>query len=146
MSSVNNEQDLGVTIDNELKFSNDTKRSATGASSTMGLIKCTISTCSLKVISLLYKELVHPKLEVGMSLASPYFKKDIKFVGICRDIPLVISGMQELSYPVRLSKLNLPTFVLVYRKNRGDTILPNKLLRNSILPALFLICWYQCKN
>ena len=73
LSSVNNEQDLGVTIDNELKFSTHAKRSAAGASSTLGLIKCTISTCSSKVISLLYKGLVHPKLEVGMSLASPYF-------------------------------------------------------------------------
>ena len=52
LSSVNNEQDLGVTIDNELKFSTHAKRSAARASSTMGLIKHTISTHS-KVISLL---------------------------------------------------------------------------------------------
>jgi len=44
----------------------------------MGLIKHTLFTCSPKVINLLYKGLVHPKLEVGMALVSPYFKKDTK--------------------------------------------------------------------
>jgi hypothetical protein len=43
--------------------------------------------------------------------------------------------MQELSYPVRLSKLNLPT--LVYMINRGDAILDYKLLRAKTLPSLF---------
>jgi hypothetical protein len=40
----------------------------------------------------------------------------------------------KLSYPVRLSKLNLST--LVYRRNRGDAILAFKLLRANILSAL----------
>ena len=47
----------------------------------------------------------------------------------------VIYGMWELSYPVILSKLNLPT--LVYRRNEGDVILAYKLLRANALPALF---------
>jgi hypothetical protein len=103
---------------------------------TLGLIKHIISSRSPKVISLLYKRLVHPKLEVGMFLASPYFKKDIKFLeDVQRRASKVTAGMQELSYPVRLSKLNLPT--LVYRRNRGDAILTFKLLRANILPALF---------
>jgi hypothetical protein len=60
----------------------------------LGLIKHTISTCSSKVISLLYKGLVHPKLEVGMSLASSYLKKDIKVLkDVQRRATKVISGM-----------------------------------------------------
>ena len=47
----------------------------------------------------------------------------------------MISGIQGLSYPVRLSKLNLPT--LVYRRNRGDAILACKLMRANTLPSLF---------
>jgi hypothetical protein len=78
---------------------------------------------------------VCPKLEVGMSLASLYFEKVIKFLeDVQRHATKVISGMQELSYPVRLSNLNLPT--LVYRRSRGDAILAFKLLRANILPAL----------
>ena len=44
----------------------------------MGQIKFSLSMHSPKVTSLLYKGLVHPKLEVATSIASPYFKKDIK--------------------------------------------------------------------
>ena len=41
LSSVNTEQDLGITIDNELKFSIHAKKSAADSNSTMGLIKRT---------------------------------------------------------------------------------------------------------
>ena len=69
---------------------------------------------SPKIISLLFKRLVHPKVEVRISLASPYFQKDITVLeDFQRHATKVISGMQELSYPVRLSKLN-------YRRNRWD--------------------------
>ena len=68
---------------------------AAGASSALGLIKRTISTCSPKVISLQYKGPVRPKLEVGKPLASPYFKKDIKVLeDVQRRSTKVISGMQ----------------------------------------------------
>ena len=42
----------------------------------------------------------------------------------------MISGMQELSYPEKLLKLNLST--LVYRRNRRDEI-----MKANTLPALF---------
>ena len=70
--SVNTEQGPGITIDNELKFSNHAKKSAAGANLTMELIKHTLSTRFPKVVNLLYKGLVQSKLEIGMSLASPY--------------------------------------------------------------------------
>jgi hypothetical protein len=45
-----------------------------------------------------------------MSLASPYFKKDIKVLeDIQRYATKMISGIWELSYPARLAKLKLPT-------------------------------------
>ena len=52
-----------------------------------------------------------------------------------RRVTKVISGMWELSYPARLSKLNLPT--LVYWIYRGDAILAYKLMSANTLPALF---------
>ena len=87
----------------------------------MGLIKRTLSTRSLKVISLLYNGLVFPKLEAGMYLVTSCFKKDIKVLeDVQRRAIKVISGMQELSYSTGLVKLKLPT--LVYRRNRDDAI------------------------
>jgi hypothetical protein len=53
-----------------------------------------------KVTSLLYKELVQPKLEVGITLASLYFKKDIKVLKyMLGHATKMISSMHELSYP-----------------------------------------------
>ncbi|XP_065575039.1 uncharacterized protein LOC136036664 [Artemia franciscana] len=134
LSSVNTEQDLGITIDNKLKFSTHTKKSAVGVNSTMGMIKCTLSTCLLKVIGLLYKGLVCHKLEGGMSLSSLYFIKHIKVLkDVQRYATKVILGTKEPSYPARLLKLKLLS--LVYRKNIGDAILTNKLTRANTLPA-----------
>jgi len=71
----------------------------------MGLIRRTLSICSPKVIKLLYRGLVGPKLEGGLSLA-PHFKKGIKVLkDVQKRAAKVISGMQELSYPARLAKL-----------------------------------------
>ena len=74
LSSINTEQDPIVTTDNKLKFSTCAKKSAAAASSTMRLIKHAFSPevfCSED----LPKGHVHPKLEVGIALVSPYFKK-----------------------------------------------------------------------
>jgi hypothetical protein len=72
-------------------------------------------------MSLLYKGLVCPKLEVGMSLASTDYKKRHKVLEVVqRHATKVMSSMQELSYPARLPKLKLLT--LVYRRERGNAI------------------------
>ena len=75
---------IKVTIDKELKFSTHAEKSVDGASSTIGLIKSTLSSHSAKIIRFLHKQLVHPKLEAGMSLASPYFKRH-KHFGRCAE-------------------------------------------------------------
>ncbi|XP_065565836.1 tyrosine-protein phosphatase corkscrew-like [Artemia franciscana] len=78
VSSVDTEQDLGITIDNELKFSTHAKKSAAGVSSTMRLIEHTLSTLLHKIICLMYKGFEHQNIEVGMAEASAYFKKVLK--------------------------------------------------------------------
>ena len=80
LSPVLEERDLGVIVDNDLKFSTHAKKAAASASSSLGLIKRTISSRSPKILSFLYKGLVRPRLETGMVLASPFFKKDVKIL------------------------------------------------------------------
>ncbi|XP_065561312.1 uncharacterized protein LOC136027777 [Artemia franciscana] len=75
LSPVFEECDLGVIVDNDLKFSTHAKKAAASVSSSLGLIKRTISSHSPKILSLLYKGLVQPRLETGMVLAFPIFQE-----------------------------------------------------------------------
>ena len=133
ISKVLKECDLGVIVDSDLKFSTHAKKAAASASSSLGLIKRTISSRSPKILSLLYKGLVWPRLETGMVLASPFFKKDAKILeDVQRRATKMVSGLHELPYPTRLCKLKLPT--LVYRRRWGDAILVHKLINSKALP------------
>ena len=101
----------------------------------LGLIKRTISSQSPKILSLLYKGLVWPRLETGMVLASPFFKKDAKILeDVQRRATKMVSGLHELPYPTRLCKLKLPT--LLYRRRWGDAILVHKLINTKTVPGL----------
>ena len=119
LSPVLEEHDLGVIVDNDLKFSTHTKKAAASASSSLGLIKRTI----------------RPWLETGMVLASPFFKKDAKILEVVqRRATKMVSGLRGLPYPTRPCKLKLPT--LVYRRRQGDAILVHKLINTKEVPGL----------
>jgi len=58
----------------------------------------------------LYKALVRPRLEVGMSLAAPFFKKDRKLLeDVQRRATKMVTNMNKLPYKERLRRLKLPT-------------------------------------
>ena len=129
------ECDLGVIVDNHLKFSTHVKKATASASSSIELIKRTISSCLPKILSLLYKGLVWPRLETGMIHASPFFKKDVKILeDDQRKVTKMVSGLHELPYSTRLCKPKLPT--LVYRRRWGDAILVHKLINSKAIPDL----------
>ena len=77
-------------------FSTHAKKAATSASSSLGLIKRTISSHSPKILSLSYKRLVWPRLETGMVLESPFFKKDVKILeDVQRRATMMVSGLRN---------------------------------------------------
>ena len=135
LSPVLEDCDLGVIVDNDLKFSTHAKKAAASASSSLGLTKRTMSSHSPKILSLLYKDLFSLRLETGMVLASPFFKKDAKILeDVQRRAIKMVSGLHELLYPARLCKLKLPT--LVHRRRQGDAILVHKLINTKAVPGL----------
>ena len=80
--------------------------------------------------------LVHPRLEVGMSLAAPFFKKDRKLLeDVQHCATKMVANMNKFPYKERLHHLKLPT--LTYRQKRGDIILTKKILSKNTLPGLF---------
>ena len=63
LKSIVKEKDLGIIMDNTLKFSEQCNTAVKGANRTLGLIKRTIESRSKDVIIKLYKALMRPKLE-----------------------------------------------------------------------------------
>jgi hypothetical protein len=77
LTSSVKEKDLGVIIDNTLKFSEQCNVAVKNANRILGLIKRTIKSRSKEVIVRLYKALVRPKLEYCVQAWSPFMRKDI---------------------------------------------------------------------
>ena len=77
---VNEEKDLGVLIDDELKFHKHTAAAIKKANGILGIIRRSFALLNSVTLPLLYKSLVRPHLEYGNVVWEPYFKEDIKAV------------------------------------------------------------------
>ena len=74
------EKDLGVLIDNELKFPKQTAAAIKRANSVLGVIKKSFTLLDVSTLPLLYKSLVRPHLEYANVVWGPYYKEDIKAI------------------------------------------------------------------
>ena len=134
LEAVHQDRDLGVLVDEKLKIDS---LAASSANQTLGTIKRTISSHSPGVMITLYKALVQPKLEVGITLASPFYKKD-KFIlkAVQKQAKKLICKFQTVAYCERLCCLKLPC--LTYRPKHRDVMTAFKLIVINIVPDLFL--------
>ncbi|KAK2710860.1 hypothetical protein QYM36_012144 [Artemia franciscana] len=73
LEAVPKDRDLGVLVDEKLKFDS---HAASSANQALGRIKRFISSCSPGVITTLSKALIQPKLEVGMTFVTSFYNKD----------------------------------------------------------------------
>ena len=129
------EKDLGVKIDNNLKFSQHIDTIVNKANSIMGIIRRTFKHLDQKTFLKLYKALVRPNLEYAVQVWSPYLKKEIrKLEGVQRRATKQINDLRNLDYSDRLKKLKLPT--LIYRRKRGDMIEAYKILSDKYDPEV----------
>ena len=115
------ERDLGVLIDNRLKFSQQVDAVASKTNRLLGLIRRTFTYLDNDSLVLLYKSLVCPHLEYANVVWSISFRKDInKLEGVQRRATRLIRSLQELDYIFRLKLLKLPS--MAYKRIRGDMI------------------------
>ena len=77
LDSVDNERDLGVVVDKQLKFHCHTKAQVSKANQALGLIKQTISSVYSLVVKKLYPALVCLHLEFGYPVSNSSYKSDI---------------------------------------------------------------------
>ena len=115
------ERDLGILIDNNLKFSQQVDAVTSKANRILGLIRRTLTYLDNATLVLLYKSLVRPHLEYANVVWSISFKKDInKLEGVQRRATRLIPRLRELDYISRLKLLKLPS--MAFRRTRGDMI------------------------
>ena len=122
------EKDLGVFIDQNMKFSSQINAAVSSANATLGMIRRTVKSRSKNVIIKLYKSLVRPKLEYCVQVWRPYLKKDIdKIERVQQRATKMIKNCKNLSYEDRLRKTELTT--LEDRRTRGDLIEAFKMMK-----------------
>ncbi|XP_069108320.1 uncharacterized protein [Argopecten irradians] len=127
ISRVTMEKDLGVTIDNQLKFTAQCNAAALKANRMLGIVFRTFTYMSPTMFITLYKTLIRPHLEYATTIWSPMLTRDkITLENVQRRATKRIPSIQNLSYSERIKKLGLPS--LEYRRNRADVIQVYKIL------------------
>ena len=128
LSQTTVEKDLGVYIDEELKFHAHTARVVAKAFQITAVVKKSFVHLDVITLPLLYKSLIRPHLEYGNVIWGPHHKLDQKAVErVQRRVTKLIPALKDLPYEDRLRSLKIPT--LYYRRRRGDMIQVYKILK-----------------
>ena len=115
------ERDLGVHVDQKLKFSTHTEIQTNKANKILRLIRCSYTQLDPKSMCMLYKSLTRPLLEYGHSITYPRYEKDKKLIeGVQHRATKMIPELKDKDYIDRLKALKLPS--MHYRRDRGDVI------------------------
>ncbi|KAI8505477.1 hypothetical protein Bbelb_166660 [Branchiostoma belcheri] len=130
------EKDLGITVDEELNFCKHILAITSKANQMAGLMWRTFEFIDREVFLLLYKSLIRPHLEYGVSVWSPHtWKLAVELEKVQKRATKRVPGLRDLPYTERLKALGLPT--LVYRRLRGDLINTYKFIHgkfNTVSP------------
>ena len=121
LEKVSSEKDLGILIDDKLKFLEHINVKVNKANQILGCIKHTFKHLNKEIFKLLYKSMVRPHLEYNSVVWSPHLKKDMDVIErVQRRATKMVPGLKNLSYEDRLRELELPT--LKFRRERADLI------------------------
>ena len=125
------ERDLGVVIDEDLKFRRQAAIAISKSNRVLGTIRRSFATLDKLIFPILYKTLVRPLLEYGNAIWGPHNKEDQRMVErVKRRATKLIEELRPLPYAERLKVLNLPS--LQYRRRRGDVILVYQMLQGRL--------------
>ena len=121
LEKVTTEKDLGILLDEKLKFSEHINTKVNKANQILGCIKHTFKHMNKDIFKLLYKSMIRPHLEYGSVIWSPHLKKDIDAIErVQRRATKLVPEVRDLCYEERLRALDLPT--LKFRRDRADLI------------------------
>ncbi len=127
LETIKEEKDLGVWIDDELKFHIHTDKQVNKANRQIGLIRRSFDALDAESFIMLYKSMARTHLEYCNAVTYPVFDCQAKLLeSVQRRATKLVPGLKDLSYEERLKKLDLPS--LYYRRARGDIIEAYKYL------------------
>lgn len=131
LDPITSEKDLGVMVDDKLKFHVHTAAATKKANQVLGVIKRTYKTRDKETITTLYKSMVRPHLEYGNAIWGPCYMGDLKLVeGVQRRATKLIPQLYDIPYEDRLRFLKLPS--MEYRRKRGDMIQCFKIMNGLV--------------
>ena len=144
LEEVTVEKDLGVKIDNQLKFSDHVQAKVNTANKTMGFIRHSFQYLDKEIFSLLYKALVRPHLEFASCVWSPQHKYNRDAIErVQRRATKCVPGLYNLSYSERLRELKLET--LEFRRRRADMLETYRIMSGNHLISRQCHC-SECPN
>ena len=129
LESVEEEKDLGVTVDKGLKFKHPIQNCVNKANQMLGVVKRTFTNINKEVMIPLFKGMIRPHLEYASCVWSPsmkYLKTSIE--NVQRRATKLIPELKTKSYEERLRILKLPS--LCYRRRRSDILQMYKIIHN----------------
>src|SRR5271157_3639301 len=138
LDEVDEERDLGVIMQKDLKCNQQCSRAVKTANRVLGMIKRTFTYLNKENMLLLYKSLVRPHLEYSVQAWRPYYRKDIDLIEkVPRRATKLIPQLKDKSYEERLIFLDLTT--LETRRLRGDLIEVFKIFKgyDDLQPSKF---------
>ncbi len=130
LTSVEEERDLGVIIENTLKNGRQCERAARSANGVLSQILRAFSYRDKKVLPSIFKTYVRPHLEFAAPVWNPHRQSDIETLEKVQ-IRLVksIQGLSGTSYEEKLSEIGLET--LEMRRRKLDLIQAHKFVKNE---------------
>jgi hypothetical protein len=121
LAKTDSERDLGVVLNNKLKWNDHIDQAVLKANSVIGMLKRSFKFWNCRIFKQLYTSLVRPHLEYCSAVWNPHLKKDIiKLEKVQRRATKLVPSIRDLPYEERLKKLDLLT--LEERRVRGDLI------------------------
>jgi len=131
ISSSDTIKDLGIYIDNNLRFNFHTASVISKANRTLAIIRKSFHSTDNHMFVTLYKSLVRPIIEYGNTIWGPHFTVDQQNIEKAQHrATRILTNLHGNSYSERLQILGLPT--LKDRRLRGDMILLYRLVNNDI--------------
>ena len=127
LSKTVKEKDLGVTMNANMKVSEQCRIAASKGNQVLGMIRRNITYKEKSLIIPLYKAIVRPHLEYCIQAWTPHLRKDVDMLEkIQRRATKLIPELRDLTYEERLKECGLTT--LETRRLRGDQIEVFKIL------------------
>ena len=138
IKDIREQTDLGVQMDESLRFEKQISNVVQKANGVLASIKRTFKYINIDSFPVLYKSLVRPHLEYCNSIWSPYMVKDIKLMeSVQRRATKIVPTLSFLPYEERLKLLDLPTARSKTRMSRISRI--SRIFFSNFYKSVFSI-------